>query len=119
MSRYYEMGVEIMGHDAEKESQIKQAAEQEWPFSDWWSSGEGDLRASAESALCGGESEEQFTERLSVAIWRANGGFCEVVVNATYLEDLPYEIHSLDQNDYARLMQPNAGETKHEDHADR
>jgi len=52
-----------------------------------------------------GRSEEQFTERLSVAIWRANDGFCEVVVNATYLEELPYEIHSLDQTDYARLIQ--------------
>ena len=50
-------------------------------------------------------AEEQFTERLSVAIWRANDGFCEVVVNATYMEELPYEIHSLDQADYARLIQ--------------
>jgi hypothetical protein len=56
---------------------------------------------------------------MSVAIWRANGGFCEVVVNATYLEELPYEIHSLDQADYDRLMQPNGGEATHEDHADR
>jgi hypothetical protein len=44
-----------------------------------------------------------------VAIWRANGGYCEVVVNATYLEDLPYEIHTLDQTDYERLMQPKCG----------
>jgi hypothetical protein len=118
MSRFYEMGVEISGYDAEKESQIKQAAGNQWPFEDWWSSGEGDLRASAQDSLCGGESEEQFTERLSVAIWRANGGFCEVVVNATYLDELPYEIHSLDQADYDRLIQPNTGETQDEDNVD-
>lgn len=111
MSRYYEMGVEISGHDPEKADQIKQAAENEWPFDNWWSADEGDLRASAQDSLCGGESEEQFTERLSVAIWRANGDFCEVVVNATYLEDLPHETHSLDQDDYDRLIQPNTGET--------
>ena len=73
MSRYYEMGVEILGHVPEKENQIKKAAENEWPFADWWS-GEGQMRASAQDWLAGGESEEQFTERLSVAIWRANGG---------------------------------------------
>ena len=104
MSRYYEMGVEILGHDPEKENQIKKAAENEWPFADWWS-GEGHMRASAQDWLAGGESEEQFTERLSVAIWRANGAFCEVVVNATYLEELPYETHTLDEEDYARLIQ--------------
>ena len=48
-----------------------------------------------------------------MAIWRANGGFCEVVVNATYLEELPYEIHALDEADYARLIQAaDTGETK-------
>ena len=47
----------------------------------------GHLRASAQDWLAGGESEEQFTERLSVAIWRANGAYCEVSVDATYLEE--------------------------------
>jgi hypothetical protein len=69
------------------------------------------LQASASDWLCGGESEEQFTERLSVAIWRANGEFCEVVVNATYLEELPYESHTLDQDDYDRLIQAEIGGT--------
>jgi hypothetical protein len=110
MSRYYEMDVEILGHAPEKEDQIKTAAEEEWPFGDWWSTGEGDIHASAQSTLSGGESEEQFTERLSVAVWRADRSFCEVMVNATYLEDLPYETHTLDENDYARLMAANTGE---------
>jgi hypothetical protein len=48
--------------------------------------------------------EEEFTERLSVAIWRANGAYCEVTVNATYLENLPYETHCLNEADYARLI---------------
>ena len=111
MSRYYEMGVEILGYAPEKEDQIKQAAEGVWPFADWSSSGDGNLQASAQDSLGGGESEEQFTERLSVAIWRANGSFCEVVVNATYLDNLPYETHTLDQEDYDRLILENTGET--------
>ena len=31
------------------------------------------------------------------------------------LEDLPYEVHTLDQEDYERPMQPTPGETKQED----
>ena len=119
MSRFYDMTVEVSGHDSAKVSEIQAAAENEWPFDDWWSSDNGDMQASAKDSLCGGETEEQFTERLAVAIWHANGGFCEVVVSATFLEELPYEIHTLDQADYERLIQPNTGETKHEDHTDR
>ena len=65
------------------------------------------MHASAQGNLCGGESEEEFTERLSLAVWRANGGYCSVTVDATYLENLPYETHTLDEADYARLIQGN------------
>jgi hypothetical protein len=104
------MSVEISGHDPAKVPQIQAAAEKEWPFDDWWFSGDedqgaADMRASAQHQLCGGEGEEEFAERLSVAIWRANGSYCQVVVDATYLENLPYETHALDEADYARLIQ--------------
>ena len=72
--------------------------------------GQWNLQASAQDTLGGGESEEQFTERLSVAIWRANGSFCELVVSATYLENLPYETHTLNQEDYDRLILPDTEE---------
>jgi hypothetical protein len=39
-----------------------------------------------------------------VAIWRANGAYCDVTVDATYLESLPYETHCLSEADYARLI---------------
>ena len=108
MSRFYEMSVEVSGHDRAKVAEIQAAGEQEWPFDDWWFAGENDagtLHASGQDNLCGGESEEEFTERLSLAIWRANGGYCRVSVDATYLENLPYETHELDEADYARLIQ--------------
>lgn len=103
MSRKYEMSVEIAGCPPHRIDAIKAAAGQEWPFDDWYED-EGMLTASAEGSLCGGESEEEFTERLSLAIWKANGEFCEVTVNAYYLEELPYEVHCLDQEDYERLL---------------
>ncbi len=125
MSRFYEMSVEVSGHDPAKVPEIQAAAEKEWPFDDWWLSGdegEAEMRASAQNSLCGGESEEQFTERLSVAIWRANGSYCYVSVDATYLENRPYETHSLDEADYARMIQgehdPDTGETQNEGHSD-
>jgi len=111
MSRCYEMSVEISGHDPTRAEDIQAAAEKEWPFDDWWlADGEepGEtMHASAQDNLCGGETEEGFTERLSVAIWRANGSYCHLTVDATYLEALPYETHSLDEADYARLIQDN------------
>jgi hypothetical protein len=104
MSRYYEMTVTVSGHDPAKESQIRSAAAEEWPFEDWREQGEGQLCSSAQDNLCGGLSEEVFAERLSLAIWKANGAYCEVVVNATYLEELPHERHALGEDDYARLI---------------
>ena len=121
MSRAYCMSVAVSGHNAAQGEKIKAAAEAEWSFEDWFDSGE-ELTASGEGQLCGGETEEEFTERLSLAIWRANGAFCTVTVDATYLEYLPYESHCLDEADYARLVAggPKSlpGESEDEDHAD-
>lgn len=109
MSRYYEMSVAISGHKPDRADAVTNAAAEEWPFEDWWGGNDGDnndhsLHASGRDCLYGGESEEEFTERLSLAVWKANGAFCSVVVDATFLEDLPCETHTLDESDYARLM---------------
>jgi len=121
MSRFYQMSVEVSGHDPAKVAQIQEAAEAEWPFDDWFDSGE-NLTASGQANLSGGEGEEEFAERLSLTIWRANGGYCRVSVDSTYLENLPYETHELDEEDYARLTEgkhdQDTGETKDEDHVD-
>ena len=125
MSRFYEMSVEVSGHDSAKVAEVQAAAEQEWPFADWWFAGDDNaatMHASGQDNLYGGETEEDFAERLSLAIWRANTGYCRVSVDATYLENLPYETHGLDEADYARLIEgkhdQDAGEPKDEDHVD-
>ena len=115
MSRYYGMNVTISGHKPEAAKAIRGAAAGEWPF-DEWTDYDDQLTAYGEDNLCGGETEEQFTERITVALWRANGAYCEVTVDATYLESLPYETHSLDQADYARLI-GNQPSTKDQQHA--
>ena len=103
MSRHYEMRVQIVGHRPENTAAIQEAAAQEWPFVEWFDEDE-TLTAWAEDNLYGGEREEEFTDRLAVAIWRANGAYCAVTVDATYLEELPFETHCLDEDDYARLL---------------
>jgi hypothetical protein len=109
MSRWYGMQVMITGFPSALVDEIKQAAEAEWPFEDWAGDGqENELTSYAEGNLCGGEDESEFTERLALAVWQAAGAYCEVTVDATYLEDLPRESHSLDEEDYARLIEGQA-----------
>ena len=112
MSRYYEMNVTIDGFALTRKQRIVDACREEWEF-------EPDsfetyvevpgmpptrLTTFGRSSLCGGESESEFADRLSAAVWRANGGFCEVTVAATYLEELPYESHVRDEDDYKAWM---------------
>ena len=115
MSRNYEMSVEVARYRLERGAAIQEAAGHEWPFDDWYGR-DGTLEASAAGDLCGGESEEEFTERLSVAVWKANGAYCEVTVDATCLESLPYETHCLDEADYARLIGQQPAEEKQDAH---
>lgn len=103
MSRYYGMNVTISGYNRQLAEAIRSAACDEWPFEEWTDTGD-QISAYAEDNLCGGKTEEEFTERLSVAVWRANGAYCEVTVDTTYLEALPYATHCLGEDDYTRLM---------------
>jgi hypothetical protein len=103
MSRYYHMSVAVTGVAPERAETVKQAAETEWPFEDWYLDGRSVLTASADDNLCGGETEEEFAVRLAKAIWAANGGFCVVEISATYLENVPSETYCLGEDDYHRL----------------
>jgi hypothetical protein len=38
-----------------------------------------------------------------MAIWDANGGFCLVDVRAVYLEELPYESYTYDEDDFKTM----------------
>jgi hypothetical protein len=117
MSRWYGMNVTISGFVPERIEAIKRAASEEWEFADWSDGDTGEVASYAEDHLCGGETEEEFTVRLTHAVWQANGAYCDVSVNATYLEELPYEVHALDEDDYDRWREDSehAGETRAEE----
>ena len=112
MSRLYSMSIKIMDYDDSKTRAIFDAIKHEWEIDHEYCHGVSTdeeeprfLSASGESYLCGGESEEEFADRIALAIWKANGGCCHIEVIATFLEELPYEIHTRDEEDYHHLVE--------------
>lgn len=108
MSRFYEMYVEIKDVSDSETGRVKEATSREWPFKDWdyrnrvlWSYADGNL--------VGGETESEFTDRLVSAIWAANRRYCQVTVQATALDNLPYETHIRNEKDYALWARRKAG----------
>ena len=101
------MCVDITGVRPERREQVIAACCEEWSFApgDFESAPPSDrearkLTARAEGALCSGETEEEFADRIAGAVWEANGGYCQVTVCATYLEPPPCEEHVRDERDF-------------------
>jgi hypothetical protein len=106
------MTVEIKGYRARKLPKIIHACCEEWDFEpdDFTRQRTDPLKrrydkviATAQGDLCGGEQEHEFAKRLAMAIWEANGGFCLVDVRAVYLEELPYESYTYDEDDFKTM----------------
>ncbi len=93
----------MQGANPARATDIKEAAEAEWPFDadDWRPCGHPDdltaFEASATGNLGAVLTEQELAHRLIRAIWVANGDYCEVGVSATRLEDMPYEDYRLDR----------------------
>jgi hypothetical protein len=102
MSRSYDMAIELSGIKKEKRKQVREAVEKEWNVELFDFDGK-DAFANGYGSLCGGESEEEFSQRLARAVWQANGGYCEVTVKATYLDELPYETYFFGPQEYKRI----------------
>jgi hypothetical protein len=66
-----------------------------YPFAEL---GEGTMSADGEVGFYGGRSPQTFTTDITHAIWKANGGYCNVVVRV----DEPME-YSLTDDDYIRF----------------
>jgi len=120
MSRFYRVQVDVYDYDPAKAAQIRQEAERQWPFeADDWTFTSADyeyqptevfrgkpatgMHNAAEGNLGSAETENHFAERLSMAIWRANGGYCRVELDANYIPSSPDTTLSLNKADYERL----------------
>ena len=102
MSRSYEMAIEVTGITWGRKKQVKDAVRSEWNAETIYGRGR-DAFIAGEGSLSGGESEEEFSRRLARAVWKANKGYCEVLVKATSLENLPYETYYFGRGDYKKI----------------
>lgn len=84
----------VNDYNSERSEEIA-AALVPYPFADL---DEGTMSADGEVGFYGGQSPETFTRDLTHAIWKANGGYCNVVVQV----DEPME-YSLADDDYIRF----------------
>jgi len=102
MSRFYEMLLEIKGYNRTNQTEIINACTNQWGFgADSFNDvHNGILHTWARDSLCSGETEEDFAHRIAQAVWKANHGYCQVAILATYLEELPYEEHVRNEDDY-------------------
>jgi hypothetical protein len=55
---------------------------------------------SGDIKLYGGESEDDFVKRVSREIWESEGRFVPVMIELTYLEELPFERYELGEEEY-------------------
>jgi len=99
------MTVRIEKFDKDKKQKLKDKADEVWGFEDWMEDKDY-MQATMRNNLVGGESEEEFAERLTRELWLAHGdsGFCQVEVTATYLEELPCDTYFFDGDDYNKFV---------------
>ncbi len=67
MSRSYSMLVRVRDVTPERVDRVKQAANDEWDFDDWHEH-ENSISSCVDGCLCGGETEDEFSQRLNDAI---------------------------------------------------
>lgn len=86
MSRYYDCYIEPTGKLTPQEQDIIDAY-----IGDTW--------------LTGGESEEEYAERISKEIWCKLKKFVHLDIRLTYMEDLPYEEYEYGNDEYNRMKE--------------
>ena len=102
MSRAYEMTVTINAHDPDHQGSIIKACKEEWSFDNIDEIDNGELLLFGQDSLTGGETEQEFANRLAKRIWKANRGGCQITVRATYMENLPCEEYTFAASQYRK-----------------
>ena len=117
MSRNFEMTIDVSYAvlDGEDEEDVKTAVFEalcsQWPFTEI--SAYDDIEAAeahspgkqitccADGVLSGGESDDEFSDRVSEAVWKALGRAADVCVRSVFLDKLPYEEFIRGEEEYA------------------
>lgn len=94
----------------EKEVAVLKAAKEHWDFTDVTTGEVPDqddyvrIYASGEGQSSYGGFDAVLTDIVH-AIWRANGEYCDVGVQSLYLEELPWEDHTYNEEDHTEFME--------------
>lgn len=108
MSRFYDMRITIYDPQPRNLRAVKRAVEAEFgddetAWNDWdEADGRHLFEYTATDNLGAGGTEDSFANRVAHAVWDANDAFCEVVVSALCLEDLPREEHTRGKEEFER-----------------
>ena len=118
MSRNFEMTISVSYAvlDGEDEEDVKTAVFEalcsQWPFTDIAAyddvealsevpSRDKQITCCADGVLSGGESDDEFSDRVSEAVWKALGRAADVCVRSVFLDELPYEEFIRGEEEYA------------------
>ena len=108
MSRFYDMQITVDDLATQAEATaVCEALELVWDFE--FTTYPRDsfpvtLYGGGQSSLRGGESEEEFAERCYRAVLCTLKHPAEIIVNCTYMENLPYEEYHCTEEDIARIL---------------
>ncbi len=107
MSLSYRMQVAVEEFSHGRKEALIEAIRQEWdpdslPPEEYGPSGD-EILLSGTNALYGGEGAGGFAARAARAIWRANGGYCSICVDAQPDDGEPCDTIELSRDDYDML----------------
>jgi hypothetical protein len=127
MSRAYEAYFEVSGIATEEDlEKVAEAVQEHWDTDNdgWYLDTKPELSTGCDISptgprkdtkvaksgysqgnLYGGLSEEEFSTRVAIEVWKALGRYELVVVEMTYLEDLPRETHVRDYGVYNKMAE--------------
>lgn len=92
VSRYYHMNIEVVCPKDIIQG-VKETVCGLWDIdSEQYEEATKTLTLGGRNSLCGGKTEEEFTDEVAQTLWKSFG-FLPVTVAATYLEDPPVEVH--------------------------
>jgi len=97
MSRAYHMDIFIENYDSGKSEEIDEAVTEIWNIEGSYKRKE-EIHLYGDGNLSGGASEEDFMKEVTIAVFKANEAACDIRIHATYMEDLPYEYHSIEKD---------------------
>ena len=104
MSRNYEMIIRVYNvKDEGTKEMIHDVVKEEWSIDDEYEDTDYYVMRGVGS-LCGGETEEEFANKVAMALWEKLEKYHRITVEAVYLDDLPCETYDMGEETYAEEM---------------